>query len=375
MKVVYCINGAYNSGGMERVLMNKANYLADVLGYEVLIVTTDRKGRIPFFTFSSNIRIIDLGINYINDKNNPLWIRLLKKQRKLFIHRKRLEALLKKERPDICISMFDMDAGFLYKIKDGSKKVLEYHFSKNAKIIEATNPIVQWAQKLRIQRWTEMVQKYNYFVVLTEEDKEAWGNLSNIVVIPNALSSFPTEIASLNEKTVLSVGRISYQKGFDRLIKAWEIVHKSHPEWKLRIRGNGNKEQLLQQIATLELDDSIQILPATSEIDTEYLNSSIYVMSSRYEGFPMVLLEAMSYGLPIASFSCPCGPKDIITHGIDGLLCEDGDIEELARTILLLIEDRSLREKIGRAAKQRSLDFSAEKIMKMWENLFVELMV
>lgn len=375
MKVVYCINGAYNSGGMERVLMNKANYLADVLGYEVLIVTTDRKGRIPFFTFSSNIRIIDLGINYINDKNNPLWIRLLKKQRKLFIHRKRLEALLKKERPDICISMFDMDAGFLYKIKDGSKKVLEHHFSKNAKIIEATNPILQWAQKLRIQGWAKMVQKYDCFVVLTEEDKEAWGNLSNIVVIPNALSSFPIETASLNEKIVLSVGRISYLKGFDRLVKAWKIVNAQQPEWKLRIRGNGDKEELLNQIVALKLQNSIQVLPATSEIGAEYLSSSIYVMSSRSEGFGMVLIEAMSYGLPIVSFSCPCGPKDIITHGIDGLLCEDGDIEKLARTILLLIEDRSLREKIGRAAKQRSLDFSTEKIMKMWENLFVELMV
>ena len=135
MKVVYCINGIYNSGGMERVLMNKANYLVDVLGYEVLIVTTEQKGRAIFFRFSQHIRFIDLNINYDNDKNKALWVRMLKKQIKQRIHKKRLDKLLKMERPDICISMFDRDASFLYKIKDGSKKILEYHFSKNVKLI------------------------------------------------------------------------------------------------------------------------------------------------------------------------------------------------------------------------------------------------
>lgn len=373
MKIVYCINGVYNSGGMERVLMNKANYLTDVFGYEVLIVTTEQKGRDTFFTFSPRIRFVDLGINYDDDKDNPLWIRLIKKRKRQRIHKQRLEKLLNDEKADVCISMFDRDVDFLYKIKDGSKKVLEYHFSKNVKMIEARNTLIRWMQKIRIEGWESLAQKYDRFVVLTEEDKEAWGNLSNIVVIPNALSFFPTETAPLNDKNVLSVGRISHQKGFDRLVDAWKMVNARHPEWRLRIRGNGDKEELLNQIAALGLKDSIQVLPATSEIDTEYLHSSIYVMSSRYEGFGLVLIEAMSYGLPIVSFACPCGPKDIITHGVDGFLCEDGDINDLAQRIFLLIEDDNLREKMGKAAKEKSLHFSAEEIMKLWKNMLVEL--
>lgn len=373
MKIVYCINGVYNSGGMERVLMNKANYLTNVLGHDVLIVTTEQKGRSAFFTFSSRIRFMNLGINYDDDKDNPLWIRLLKKQQKLRIHKRRLETLLNAEKADVCISMFDRDFDFLYKIKDGSKKVLEYHFSKNVKMIEAPNVLMRWVQKIRIEGWVRLVQKYDRFVVLTEEDKEAWGNLSNIIVIPNALSSFPIETASLDEKIVLSVGRISYQKGFDRLVDAWKMVNARHPEWRLRIRGNGDKEELLNQIAALNLQNSIQVLPATSEIGTEYLHSSIYVMSSRYEGLPMVLLEAMSYGLPVVSFACPCGPKDIIKHEISGLLCEDGSIEKLSESILILIENDNLRKNMGKRTREYSLRFSLKEVMKLWEKLLQDI--
>ncbi len=376
MKILYCINGVYNSGGMERVLMNKANYLADVLGYDVLIVTTEQKGRLAFFRFSQRIRFADLNINYEKDSDKPLWLRMLKKKKKAVVHRRRLEELLNAERPDICISMFDRDVGFLYKIKDGSKKILEYHFSKNVKLIEAGNFLIRWIQKMRISSWERMVQKYDRFVVLTEEDKQAWGNLRNIAVIPNALSAFPVETASLEEKRVLSVGRLSYQKGFDRLIDAWKIVNSFFPDWQLHIRGDGDKrEELQEQITDLGLDNSVRLLPAISNIGAEYLQSSIYVMSSRYEGMPMVLLEAMSYGLPVVSFACLCGPKDVISDGSDGLLCEDGNIKELANAVLILIRNAEQRKAMGREARMKSLQFSQKEIMRLWEKMFVEITI
>lgn len=373
MKIVYCINGVYNSGGMERVLANKANYLADVLGYEVLIVTTEQKGRNCFFTFSPNIRFVDLGINYDDDKDCSLGVRMLKKQFKKVRHRKRLEQVLLEERPDICISMFDRDVDFLYKIKDGSKKILEFHFSKNTKIIESSNLLIRWMQRVRISSWKRMVCNYDRFVVLTEEDKKAWGNVPNITVIPNALTDVPVETATLTEKQVLSVGRICFQKGFDRLIDAWNIVHQSYPDWHLRIRGNGDKEgELRKKITGLRLENSVQLLPTTSQIGEEYLRSSIYVMSSRYEGFGMVLLESMSYGLPVISFACPCGPKDIITDGVDGILCENGNVEQLAKGMIRLLSDADLRKKMGHAAREKSLQFSQGMVMKLWEATFLD---
>ena len=374
MKVVYCINGIYNSGGMERVLMNKANYLVDVLGYEVLIVTSEQKGRAIFFRFSQHIRFIDLNINYDNDKNKALWVRMLKKQIKQRIHKKRLDKLLKMERPDICISMFDRDASFLYKIKDGSKKILEYHFSKNVKLIEATNFFTRCLQRIRIYSWNIWIQKYERFVVLTEEDKRAWKGLSNIVVIPNGVSFFPNETALLQKKRVLSIGRLCNQKGFERLIAAWKIVNDFYPDWQLCIYGDGDKRnELYKSITNLKLDNSIRLFPATSDIGGEYLQSSIYVMSSRYEGLPMVLLEAMSYGIPVVSFACPCGPKDVITHGNDGFLCENGNIERLADAILVLIADTELRKKMGKSARIKSLQFSQKEVMNLWKEMFIEI--
>lgn len=130
MKIVYCINGVYNSGGMERVLMNKANYLTDVFGYEVLIVTTEQKGRDTFFTFSPRIRFVDLGINYDDDKDNPLWIRLIKKRKRQRIHKQRLEKLLNEEKADVCISMFDRDVDFYIKSKTVARKFLNIIFRR-----------------------------------------------------------------------------------------------------------------------------------------------------------------------------------------------------------------------------------------------------
>ena len=368
MKIIYCINSIHNSGGMEKILMLKANYLADVLNYDISIVTTEQRGQSHFFPFSKNIIFFDLGINYDEDRDKNLFYRYILKQRKKRIHKQKLTSLLKKEKADICISMFDREFDFLYKINDGSKKILEYHFSKYIKVIEARNPIIKWIQKNRTNRWTSLVQKYHRFIVLTEEDKSQWGNLNNILVIPNFIPYINSEKSTNNSTRVISVGRACFQKGFDLLIDSWEIVSRKFPEWELYIFGNGDKRNLEEKIQEKNIH-TIKLMPATSEIDQEYLNSSIYVMSSRYEGLPLVLIEAMSFGLPLVSFACPCGPKDIIKENY-GSLVPNGNVEALAKELMKWMADYNKRKKGGYYAHEAAKQYSQEVVMKKWIELF-----
>ena len=372
MKIVYCINGTYNSGGMEKVLCNKANYFSDQLGHDVIIITTEQKGRQNFFNFSNKIKFIDLGINYDDDKNKNIFIRLYKSYKKRRIHFLKLMEVLETIKPDICISMFDRDFSFLYKIKDGSKKILEFHFCKKMKVIEQKNIVMKAIQYVRVNTWKNIVRKYDKFVVLTEEDKNDWGNLKNITVIPNSISHISYEQAKLQKKNVLSIGRASYQKGFDLLLKAWAQSVEKHQNWQLTIVGGGNKAYMIDLIRKLKLENNVILKQPTTEISKEYLHASIYVMSSRYEGLPMVLIEALNYGLPIVSFACPCGPKDVIGDNNGGILVENYDIKKLSHAINRVIENKEERLKMGDEAVKKAQFYSEETIMKRWTELFAE---
>lgn len=370
MKIAYTISGIYNSGGMENILIQKANYLSDVLGYDVTIITTDQDGRKSFFNVSDKVSLIDLGINYCKHKGAKCWhLQKLILKRK---HNKCLKTVLYKNHYDIVISLMDFDFSFLHKIKDGSKKILEFHFSKYYKSLSQTHPILKTIQRFRADLWEKTIKHYNKFVVLTEEDKTQWKSLNNIVVIPNFIKSEPSQTSLLNNSTVISVGRADYQKGFDLLIKAWSYIHNDFPEWKLNIVGGGDKSELQRLIGEYHLVGSAILKPATPDIANEYLNSSLYVMSSRYEGLPLVLLEAMSYGLPIISFRCPCGPKDILSNSFSTLV-EPNDVRALANAIREWISDADRRCKASTYAISHSKAYLKENIMEKWDKLFKEI--
>ncbi|WP_299231493.1 glycosyltransferase family 4 protein [uncultured Bacteroides sp.] len=373
MKIIYTINSTYNSGGMEKVLCNKVNYFCKELGFDVIIITTEQKNRENFFSFDQKIKFIDLAINYDDDLNTNRVIRFFRERKKRKLHKRFLERIIYQEKPDICISMFDRDFNILHKIKDGSKKILEFHFCKKMKVLEQKNPMMKLIQFLRIKGWENIVSKYDRFVVLTDEDKKHWGNIKNINVIPNSMEINTSNHSDINKKNVLSIGRMSYQKGFDMLVQAWQKVIKIHPEWKLTIVGGGEKESIRKKICKLGLNNNIELKPPTHNIEHEYVNASIYVMSSRYEGLPMVLIEAMSYGLPIISFSCPCGPKDLIDKEY-GILVKPNNIEELANSIIMLIESKEKRLYLRNQSLKRAKDFSKDRIMNIWVNLFNDLL-
>ncbi|MBO7267684.1 MAG: glycosyltransferase family 4 protein [Bacteroidaceae bacterium] len=373
MKILYCIAGTRHSGGMERVLANKANWLVRH-GYEVAIATTDQEGEKPFFPLDERIECYDLGIGYEKNNGKSFINKLLHYPIKQYRHRKRLAALLQQVKPDITISMFCNDVSFLPHLKDGSKKILEIHFSKFKRLQYGRKGMWRIADIYRNRQEEKLVQRFDRFVVLTEEDKGYWGDLHNIEVIPNARTFNPTTIATLNTKRVVAIGRYTHQKGFERLIEAWNKICRQHPDWKLEIVGEGEERQTLQTlINSYGIAHSITLCPLTNDMDTVYRGASIIAMSSRYEGLPMILLEAQAYGLPIVSFNCQCGPADIITDGMDGYLIPEGDCNTLASKLETLVKDTPLRQQMGKVARKNSERYAEEVIMAKWTTLFDKL--
>ena len=373
MKIIYCIAGTYNSGGMERVLTNKANFLAEH-GHDVLIITTDQLERKPFFELAPQVRTYNLSINYSENNNKGFIIKVLQYPFKQWEHKKILKGFLCSLKADIVISMFCNDVSFIAKIKDGSKKIVEIHFSKFKRLQYGRKGLWRAADWLRSKMDEKTVRKFDKFVVLTHEDKGYWGDLPNMEVIGNAKNEWGDHTASLDSKHVIAVGRYDYQKGFERLIEAWRLIYVRFPEWKLKIIGDGAlRNQLQNLIDAYKLDNVIELKKSVSDILPDYLNASVLAMSSRYEGLPMVLIEAMSVGLPVVSFKCKCGPGDIISDGEDGFLVSEGDVQALAERIMQLIEDPHLRKKMGQAAKIKSERFAESVIMEKWTTLFDNL--
>jgi len=375
MKLIYLIAGTYRAAGMERVLANKANaWVKD--GYEVLIVTTDQRGQAPAFEMDSRIRMVDLGINYEDNNGGSFINKLIHYPAKQIKHKKALSNLLKREKADIVVSMFCNDASFVPSLakKNGAKSVLEIHFSRYKRIQYGRTGIWAIADKLRSKNDLRTVKRFDKFVVLTEEDKGYWGNLHNITVIPNARTFTVDTPATLDSKTVIAVGRYNFQKQFESLIDAWKLLAKEFSDWTLRLAGDGEERTFLERrIADYGLQDKI-ILGPEKDMRSAYLGASILAMSSRFEGLPMVLLEAQACGLPIVSYACKCGPKDVVTDGVDGFLVEEGNVTDLADKLFTLMNDVNLRKKMGKAAYKASTRFDEKVIMDKWKALFEELL-
>lgn len=373
MKILFCIRGLFNSGGMERVLIKRINYLVKNFKYECVIITTDQNNRGNFFELDRKIRHEDLGINYYSNTGNILkrTIVYLQKQKD---HKEKLKNIIKKYKPDIIISMGDDEKYILPSIKGKSKIILEHHFEKNFLLKESRGVLYKIKNYVFLKKEEQLLNKYDEFLVLTKEDKKQYRS-QKVRVINNPLSFYPKEVSKLENKKVISVGRLVHQKGYDLLINVWKKVIEKCPEWTLDIYGEGELREVLQEkINNYKLENSIFLRGIEKNIQDKYLESSIYVMSSRYEGFGMVLVEAQACGLPIVSFDCPCGPKDIVTDGEDGFLCKVGDINDMANKIIYLIENEDKRKTTGEKARKSSLNFLENKIMNKWNKLFIELL-
>lgn len=377
MKIVYCICSVYNPGGMERVLLNKITYLAGHCpDWEILVVTTDQKERPPFYPFPQGVRLTDLDINYSDDNNKHAFLKIAGYLRRRRKHKRALSLLLRKEKADIVVSLYPSESSFLPSLKDGSKKVLELHYCKFFRLQYGRSGLLGRIDRWRTRQDETLVRRFDRFVVLTREDKDYWDDMPNIAVIPNAAMYMGDGYSEVSRKRVIAVGRLDYQKGFDRLIQAWRMVqmYDAYKDWTLDIFGQGEWQGMLQDmIGRCGLQGSVHIHPPTKTIGKEYAASSMLVMSSNYEGFPMVMIEAMACGLPVVSFDYKCGPKDIIRNGENGLLVPNGDIRGLADAMMRLMADEAYRKRLSLNARRVVDTYSEETVMAQWLALFASL--
>ncbi len=374
MKIAYIIPATYNSGGMERILTHKANYL-NGQGFEITIITTDQCGRAPFFTTESGIRHHDLGVNISECFGRSVVVRAVLYRRKQRLFRRVLTEFLNTEKFDVVVSMFGAEVDFLYRINDGSRKVLELHFSKYFRLHMSRSLLERLGARYRIWRNSRTVLRYDRFVVLTEQDRANWGLLPNIEVIYNSCDVVSGDVATLHSRRAIAVGRLDYQKGYEYMIDCWAEVVSRYPDWVLDVYGGGElREDLEGLILRRGLCDSVRLCGVSGDIEGEILDSSVYLLSSRSEGLPMVLLESMSLGVPCVSFSCECGPRDVISDGEDGYLVDFGDVGGMADRVCRLIGDFELRRSMGfRAVEKVRGKFSVERVMGSWVRLFRDI--
>lgn len=376
MKIVYCIQGMYKSGGIERVVTMKANYLAQH-GYDVTIITTDQAGRPYFFAIDERVKRTDLGLDYGKLDYLPSYKRLWHTRLKRKEHKALLEQTLKHEQADFCVSVGFQDEDILPSLQDGSRKILEYHTSRSASILmyPPQQKLKRFLGYLRIKLRERLAAKYDCFVILTEVERTEWKGIPRIEVIPNANPLETTEQADVaSSHKIIAAGRMEYVKNFLELVDIWAKVAPSHPDWHLSIYGDGWVYPFLKErIAQHGIEAQTILEGSSNDMASAYADSSIYVMTSHFEGLPMVLIEAQTMGLPVVSYACPSGPKDIIQDGVNGFLVSPYNQEAFAERLDKLISDTDLRVRMGEEGRRLSQRYTPEVIMSKWEKLFAQL--
>lgn len=377
-KIVFCTPALYSAGGVERVVSYKASYFAEQLGYDVTIIVTEGKGRDCYFPLSDKVKVINFELGF-----EALWQASFAKKIILYLTKQRqYKKLLKRElmciRPDFTITTLRREINFLSDIPDGSKKIGELHVDRANYRNFATNkqnPIKQVFSRWWSNSLLDHIRRLDKMVLLTDSAMYDWPELDNKIKISDPLPFLIDEKSSLLCKRIISIGRFDYEKGNDLLLQVWKKVEKQMPDWQLDIYGNGNREPYLLQMRQLEIDSSrCHLYGPINDVKKEYLNSSVFVLPSRYEGFGLVLIEAMGCGVPVVSFDCENGPRSIITNGADGFLIPTFDIDAFADKLLLLMRDENLRRQMGEKAQKSAAKYDIDSIGLQWKQLFDGLM-
>lgn len=379
MIIAYTYPAFFNVGGADKIIINKANYFADKLGYEVYLITDSQNGIRPFFPVSNKVKMIDLGINFFQQYQYSPIKRMLVYRKLTKQFKKRMSNLLAVIKPDVLISTFSRDAKFVDLYKQFAKATIaEVHTTKkNIRALPELRrkgfPYTLLANYIEHQL-DNSAKKYDEVIVLNHLEKELWAPVREVRVINNAVQIYPKEPNLLTAKSAIFVGRAEYEKGPDRLIEVWKLVAEKHPDWKVKMFCTGAMlDSLKAKVKEYEIEKQVLFMPPTKDMEHEYITSSICLMTSRFEGFPVVLQEAMGCGLPCLSFNCPSGPRYIIKDQEDGYLVENGNIEAMAERVCELIENEELRKKLGQKAKENMAYYSEERIMGQWKALFEDL--
>ncbi len=377
MKILYAVERVNLRGGYDRIIIEKANYLAEH-GCEVIICVSSHALSKPFYPISEKVKLVDLNIDFDQQYKHSLFIRAYIYNKLMHCYRKMLSNLLDIEHPDIVITTLGREIDFITDLDDGSVKLGESHIAKeyvrNFHLMEQRGFIYRMLARHWRKKVEKAARKLDALVLLTQHDADSWAGIAKTVVIPNSLPFYPSTSSTCDNKQAIYVGRFNEQKGLEYLVDTWAKVHRRHPDWTLHLYGDGEQNNMLENlIKDAKLQDVVIIHQPTPQIMDRYLESSIFVLTSRFEGLPMVLIEAMACGLPIVSFNCPWGPADIIKNEEDGFLVEYLNTDDEAERICQLIENPQLRKTMGTNARKNIRRYERDTVMKQWTELFARL--
>jgi len=345
-KVCFFVSKIENSGGTEKSSINLGNHLVKN-GYEVFFFNLIGNSN-SFFEIDKNIKIYSLNLK--NNSTRKNFFKIIFELRN-FLKNNKIDILID---VDSILTFFSTFSTIGLSIKHISWEHFNFNIDLGIKF-------------RRIGRW--FAAKYcDYIVVLTNKDKNLWKkNLkinSEIINIPNSINS--RNSFSKREKIILSIGRPVYVKGYDLLLNIWSNICKSNIDWRLKIIGCDEEYDFLnKKINELGLNN-VELVNATKNIDFFYKEASIYCMTSRFEGLPMVLLEAQSYGLPIVAFDCNTGPDEIIINGSNGFLIEINDIDNFCDKLQYLMNNETIYQDMVEKSYKNIKRFDNSVILKEW---------
>ena len=384
MKIAFLCNNMKSYNGVERVLSQRLSLLAESGLYDVYLITYNQYG-VPFsFPISGKVHYIDLATRYISRCSYHGLYQYIDRFLSKKIYNRTIRRCLKKIDPDVvtCMDMHLADLEVVLHLGIRAKKVVECHCGLSAyytDLMKFTRPIQRYRQRSLKDKLVYTISKFDKIVVMTKEERDDWGIEDKAVVIPNMLVDYPINVEErpLPFCKIISVGRYAYQKGYDILIDSWKIVQERHPEWYLHLYGSRDGDNGEYRVLQHKIEDSeitnVCLHSATNDIYQHYCESDFYVMSSRYESFGLVLIEAMSCGLPVVSFDCKYGPLSIVKDSVTGKLVPKNDIVKMADAICSLIENGAERLRMAQNARKESVKYKPEYIMPLWHEFYKSL--
>ena len=371
MRILYVTDALAIWGGLERVLVEKANYFAVHDGYEVFMLTICQGGH-PFpFPLDNKVTHVDLNIPFYSQYQYSGIYRLLSLRRLHHDCRSALRQQLNHLNPDVIVCPRIDFVKDICNVKGDIPLVFESHSSFWTSRFEGAGLL------RRLHTWwmNQSAKRAQAVVTLTEGDAAEWRKLTpRVCVIPNVVHLNDSGLYSdCTAKSAIFVGRFSKQKDVGSLLRIWTLVRERYPDWSLHIYAGYGEDQDSVLAEIKQMDAHVQVHEATSNMMEKYRESSILLMTSSYEPFGLVLPEAMSCGLPVVAFDCPYGPADIITDGTDGFLVKERSYDDFSNKVCQLMDHLDLRLRMGKSGIESSKKYAESCIMPLWKQLFDRL--